>query len=83
MVAARVGYDRSMGVAPRDETADNVLVVDDDTAIGRVLVALLEQRGYAAVHVASAEEAVPPRRTQNDTVRDHRLDHNTMFKTTL
>ena len=58
MVAARVGYDRSMGVAPRDETADNVLVVDDDTAIGRVLVALLEQRGYAAVHVASAEEAV-------------------------
>ena len=37
---------------------DAVLVVDDDVAIGKVLVALLEQRGLEAVHVASAEEAV-------------------------
>ncbi|MBX3190943.1 MAG: sigma-54-dependent Fis family transcriptional regulator [Labilithrix sp.] len=36
----------------------DVLVVDDDEAIGKVLVALLEQRGFAASHVASAEEAV-------------------------
>ena len=38
--------------------SDAVLVVDDDTAIGRVLVALLGQRGLEAHHVASAEEAV-------------------------
>jgi DNA-binding NtrC family response regulator len=38
--------------------SDAVLVVDDDIAIGKVLVALLEQRGLEAVHVASAEEAV-------------------------
>jgi DNA-binding NtrC family response regulator len=37
---------------------DAVLVVDDDAAIGRVLVALLEQRGLEAVLVPSAEEAV-------------------------
>ncbi|MBS2011548.1 MAG: sigma-54-dependent Fis family transcriptional regulator [Deltaproteobacteria bacterium] len=45
-----------MGSAP--ETVDSVLVVDDDLAIGTVLVALLEQRGYGALHVATAEEAV-------------------------
>src|SRR5436305_10455197 len=38
--------------------ADSVLVVDDDVAIGKVLVALLVQRGLEAVHVASAEEAL-------------------------
>jgi DNA-binding NtrC family response regulator len=38
--------------------SDAVLVVDDDLAIGKVLVALLEQRGHEAEHVASAEEAV-------------------------
>ncbi|HSO31415.1 MAG TPA: sigma-54 dependent transcriptional regulator [Labilithrix sp.] len=38
--------------------SDAVLVVDDDVAIGRVLVALLEQRGHEATHVPSAEEAV-------------------------
>jgi len=37
---------------------ETVLVVDDDVAIGKVLVALLEQRGLEASHVASAEEAV-------------------------
>jgi DNA-binding NtrC family response regulator len=37
---------------------DLVLVVDDDTAIGKVLVALLEQRGLVAEHVASAEAAL-------------------------
>jgi DNA-binding NtrC family response regulator len=37
---------------------DGVLVVDDDAAIGKVLVALLEQRGLDATHVASAEEAL-------------------------
>jgi DNA-binding NtrC family response regulator len=37
---------------------DAVLVVDDDVAIGRVLVALLEQRGLEARHVPSAEDAV-------------------------
>ncbi len=38
--------------------SDAILVVDDDIAIGKVLVALLEQRGLDAVHVASAHEAV-------------------------
>jgi DNA-binding NtrC family response regulator len=38
--------------------SDAVLVVDDDEAIGRVLVALLEQRGLEAKHVPSAEEAL-------------------------
>jgi len=38
--------------------SDAVLVVDDDVAIGKVLGALLEQRGYAATLVPSAEEAV-------------------------
>jgi DNA-binding NtrC family response regulator len=38
--------------------SDSVLVVDDDTAIGRVLVALLGQRGLEAHHVPSAAEAV-------------------------
>ncbi len=47
-----------MGAPQREETAECVLVVDDDVAIGRVLVALLEQRGWSATHVASAEEAV-------------------------
>jgi DNA-binding NtrC family response regulator len=37
---------------------DAVLVVDDDAAIGRVLVALLGQRGFEAKHVPSAEDAV-------------------------
>src|SRR4051812_11363538 len=35
-----------------------VLVVDDDVAICKVLVALLAQRGLDAVHVASAEDAI-------------------------
>ena len=38
--------------------SDAVLVVDDDEAIGKVLVALLRQRGLDAAHVASAEEAL-------------------------
>ena len=38
--------------------ADAVLVVDDDVAIGKVLVALLRQRGLEATHVPSAEEAM-------------------------
>jgi DNA-binding NtrC family response regulator len=38
--------------------SDAVLVVDDDAAIGKVLVALLRQRGLDATHVASAEEAL-------------------------
>jgi DNA-binding NtrC family response regulator len=38
--------------------SDAVLVVDDDVAIGKVLVALLQQRGHEAVHVPSAEEAI-------------------------
>jgi DNA-binding NtrC family response regulator len=38
--------------------SDAVLVVDDDIAIGKVLVALLEQRGHEATHVPSAEDAV-------------------------
>jgi DNA-binding NtrC family response regulator len=37
---------------------ESVLVVDDDVAIGTVLVALLAQRGLEAVHVPSAEEAI-------------------------
>ena len=47
-----MGYDRWMANA-----SDAVLVVDDDPAIGKVLVALLEQRGHEATHVPSAEEA--------------------------
>jgi DNA-binding NtrC family response regulator len=47
------GYHRTMS-----STSDAILVVDDDIAIGKVLVALLEQRGLEAEHVASAEEAV-------------------------
>jgi DNA-binding NtrC family response regulator len=35
-----------------------VLVVDDDVAVGKVLVAQLGQAGLAAVHVASAEAAL-------------------------
>ena len=38
--------------------SDAVLVVDDDVAIGKVLVALLQQRGLEATHVPSAEEAI-------------------------
>ena len=38
--------------------SDAVLVVDDDVPIGKVLVALLQQRGLEATHVASAEEAL-------------------------
>ena len=43
---------------PMRSASDAVLVVDDDVAIGKVLVALLEQRGLEATHVPSAEEAV-------------------------
>jgi len=46
-------YARAMANA-----SDAVLVVDDDVAIGKVLVALLEQRGREATHVPSAEEAI-------------------------
>jgi DNA-binding NtrC family response regulator len=38
--------------------SDAVLVVDDDVAIGKVLVALLRQRGLEAAHVPSAEDAI-------------------------
>jgi DNA-binding NtrC family response regulator len=41
-----------------DAPPDAILVVDDDVAIGKVLVALLRQRGLDAVHVDSAEAAV-------------------------
>jgi DNA-binding NtrC family response regulator len=37
---------------------DAVLVVDDDAALGKVLVALLSQRGLEAAWVGSAEEAL-------------------------
>src|SRR5687768_15214584 len=36
----------------------NVLVVDDDAALGRVLVAQLEQAGMTAHHVASGSHAL-------------------------
>jgi DNA-binding NtrC family response regulator len=36
----------------------NVLVVDDDRAVGMVLVGLLRQAGHDAAHVSSAEEAL-------------------------
>jgi CheY-like chemotaxis protein len=35
-----------------------VLVVDDDVALGKVLVGLLSQAGLAAQHVRSGEEAL-------------------------
>jgi DNA-binding NtrC family response regulator len=44
-----------MGAAGRE--AGHALVVDDDGAIGAVLVGLLEQGGIRALHVASAEAA--------------------------
>jgi DNA-binding NtrC family response regulator len=37
---------------------ERVLVVDDDAAVGKVLVAQLAQSGFAAVHVPSAEAAL-------------------------
>src|SRR5688572_10664764 len=42
----------------RDSPPATVLVVDDDAAIAKVLVALLGQRGLEATCVASGEEAV-------------------------
>ena len=39
-------------------SSDAVLVVDDDVAIGKVLAALLVQRGLEATHVTSAEDAI-------------------------
>src|SRR5262245_1534020 len=39
------------------EPTGSVLVVDDDAAIGMVLVGLLSQAGIQARHVGSAEEA--------------------------
>jgi DNA-binding NtrC family response regulator len=37
---------------------DSVLVVDDDVAVGKVLCALLAQRGLEATHAVSGEDAV-------------------------
>ena len=41
-----------------DAGTDRVLVVDDDTAVARVLVALLGQAGFAAKAASSAREAI-------------------------
>jgi DNA-binding NtrC family response regulator len=41
-----------------EEARGNVLVVDDDRAVGMVLVGLLRQAGHEAAHVSSAEEAL-------------------------
>ena len=40
------------------ETKGSVLVVDDDVALGTVLVALLQQAGMTAVHVPSGDAAL-------------------------
>jgi DNA-binding NtrC family response regulator len=40
------------------EGAGGILIVDDDLAVGTVLVALLAQAGQPAEHVASAEQAL-------------------------
>ena len=40
------------------ETAACVLVVDDDVAVGTVLVALLQQAGMTASHVPSGDAAL-------------------------
>jgi two-component system response regulator AtoC len=41
-----------------ERTGGNVLVVDDDRAVGTVLMGLLRQAGYEASYVDSAEEAL-------------------------
>lgn len=53
--ATDLGESAAAGYHP---AVDTVLVVDDDAAIGKVLVALLSQRGLDADHVPSAEDAV-------------------------
>jgi DNA-binding NtrC family response regulator len=40
------------------EKGECVLVVDDDVALGRVLVAMLGQAGFSSVHVTSGAEAL-------------------------
>ena len=40
---------------PERKTPASILVVDDDAAVSKVLCALLEQEGYRATHVGSAE----------------------------
>ena len=49
------GKGAGLGVA---EARGTVLVVDDDVAVGTVLVALLHQAGMAASHVASGDAAL-------------------------
>ena len=41
-----------------DSSSGSVLVVDDDRAVGTVLMGLLRQAGYEASYVSSAEEAL-------------------------
>src|SRR5262245_19289251 len=45
-------------MSSEDPEKAHVLVVDDDRAVGLVLVGLLKQAGHDASHVASAEEAL-------------------------
>jgi two-component system response regulator AtoC len=45
-------------VAPPNNITGSVLVVDDDAAVGTVLVALLQQAGLTAVHVQSGDAAL-------------------------
>ncbi|MFN0062983.1 MAG: sigma-54-dependent transcriptional regulator [Myxococcaceae bacterium] len=47
-----------LGSSHLTAAAPQVLVVDDDLAVGKVLVSLLEQVQLSATHVASAEEAL-------------------------
>ena len=41
-----------------DSRRSNILVVDDDSAVGKVLVSLLTQADWSATHVSSAEQAL-------------------------
>src|SRR3954451_10616634 len=46
------------GPTPKSETRKTVLVVEDDEAVSSLLVALLEDRGYAAVPAYDGQSAI-------------------------
>ncbi|NUO49484.1 MAG: sigma-54-dependent Fis family transcriptional regulator, partial [Polyangiaceae bacterium] len=58
LVAWRPDWYVRPSIVKADERGRTVLVVDDDLALGKVLVGLLSQAGFAAQHVRSGEEAL-------------------------
>jgi two-component system response regulator AtoC len=57
LAATRCGDDAAT-MTDESRATGNVLVVDDDRAVGTVLVGLLRQAGHDAAYVGSAEEAL-------------------------